>query len=243
MSPRPTNSAGKRRRSPKTPSERVEVLSGGDAAEQHDLAAAARGSARAGARRAAAARGSARSPASMSTSAKRAEPRARPPARRRARSPSAGVMTSTPGTPGGRPREGVRVGELAAEVEPAEEGEHVAERGAGGRAQPHARGRSAPRVEDEPRPLAAAVRGREQEDAAPHRRRRRRHRAREARRVERVEHLAAAHPAAARHRHAVAEVVELAGGVGVGGDDERDARARAPRGSSAAAGRGGAGRR
>src|SRR5207253_2514496 len=62
--------------------------------------------------------------------------------------------------------EGACVGELAAEIQPAHEGHDLAERYALARAEPAGEVRLRVLGQHEPRPDAAAVRGREQEDPA-----------------------------------------------------------------------------
>ena len=124
--------------------QRVEVLAGGDAAEQHHVAARPQRRPRAGARRAAAAPRSARCrsrcPPRRSGAAAR-----RPPAPPAGTSPSRGRDHEHAVAPRRRPREGLRVGQLAPEVEAAEEGEHFAERRAGRPRAAAPPGRSAPR--------------------------------------------------------------------------------------------------
>src|SRR6266487_2434075 len=70
------------------------------------------------------------------------------------------------GHTGGRIREGARVGELAAEVEAAQKGEDLAQGRAGGGAQAEGEVEAGAGAQHERRALSAAVRGREQEDAA-----------------------------------------------------------------------------
>ena len=142
MSPRPTKSAGKRSRSPsdleragprtcrwrRCPAARPRPPGAARAARRCGVAPERRDD-------------SGASPASMSTCAKRAQPR-QVHQLVGAAQPLAGRDDEHAGEAGGRRREGLRVGELAAEVEAAEEREDLAERRA--RRPAHATGQVEP---------------------------------------------------------------------------------------------------
>ena len=127
-----------------------------------------------------------------------------------------------------RPRERARVAELAAEVEAAQEREHLAQRAPLRRAQGAGERELRLRVEHEPRALAGGGGGGEEEDAR--RDRRGAHALAHGRTACRnsstprvLSTSSLGEPAPPRHVHAPAHVPERVHGVGVGGDDEADA--------------------
>ena len=161
-----SETAAARRRS----AEHVDVLRRRDAAEQHDVAVRPDLRQRARARSARAAGDSARCPGRR----RRARTRARPRASRSVsglRSPAFGVMTCTPpptmafaGSGGcGEPP---RVGQLAAEVQAADEANKSPSGAPSARAQRRGQRELRPRRQRLLRARAAAVGGREEEDAA-----------------------------------------------------------------------------
>ena len=170
MSPRPTNAGGNSRRVAEDRLQHLDVLARRDAAEQHDLAVGADGRRAARGRPARAARGTRRCRRSIVD--RRQTPRNDSSVTGVSADAQAGVRRDHQHAAGGdrigrirRPREPPRVGQLAAEVQPADEAEHVAERRALAALQLPRERELRRRRHHHPRADAAAVGRRQQEDA------------------------------------------------------------------------------